>query len=204
MKTPEQINIEKKRNKNVSRSMKMRIAGAGFIGFSTSVFFGNAIINKHDQDEINNLRDGQVELNENQDQHEEAVKNLVRIKQNVGGGCLSSLSDYLPGGTLSSSDENTVVDDMLTEANLPCGTTRKEVRQIAKPLLNAYQSEIEASQNVDESEAQISPLQKAEEHSNAGEYTIAGLSTVAFTGVSIFFGVMWAETYKFSPKSRMK
>ena len=197
MRSPEQAKERYDLTRKISRGKKIRTAAVGILGFAGTIFIANGAISSFDNEEIA-LRDNAEEnLQQFKNTHEESVKNLVRTKQSIGESCMSSLAAYMPGGALANSDENTVVSDMMGETNLPCGDTPKEIRQNVKPLRSAYEAEMQATQQITETEASIVPLQEAIDQTNAGEYILAGIALVIVTGFGTGLGSMWADSYEY-------
>lgn len=67
---------------------------------------------------------------------DEAVKNKLRVEQEVGASCLKLIHIYLPGGKLAGTPEDTSVNDILNTPGVPCGQTLTDVRIAYRGLAN--------------------------------------------------------------------
>jgi hypothetical protein len=114
---------------------------------------------------------------------EEAEKNIIRVKQQLGEACASKLVVFMPGGELQGTEEDSIVDDLVNEPETPCGTTQIEVRKNVRKLSTQYGDKDSVMSTTSDRNAEIAELNaqiETEENNRLGN---VGLST----GLSLFF-----------------
>jgi ElaB/YqjD/DUF883 family membrane-anchored ribosome-binding protein len=193
---------ERKTPKQISRGFTLRTIGVGVIGLAVPLWAGTSIINERDRAEVIDVENATQELSTTQDRQEEAAKNLTRTKQSIGEACLSSLSDYMPGGSLVNTEENNIISDMQGETGLPCGDTPKEIRQKIRILKTSYDNESAATQQTIESEAKIEPLREESILTNADDYFGVGVASAIGLAFGLGVGAVWGTIYSEDAKRK--
>lgn len=113
---------------------------------------------------------------------------LDRIEIQLGEGCIALLRHYGPEGPLVDADEDTVVNDLITDPETPCGDSPTTVRTDARQYLDAAYAIPDAQARearLDEEAAEIeSDIQNKEE-------IVWGLIVGGVTGLmaSVFVGL---------------
>lgn len=119
--------------------MKEQIKTIGFcIGICGGAFFGVGAAIGAAGDELNHegtsVESVEKEIQGYKDKlqlFEEYDDTLVRY----GNACLAVMTNYEPGGALSSVTQDTAVDDLLANPDLPCGDDATEVRIAVQDIL---------------------------------------------------------------------
>ncbi len=118
-------------------------AFAGSMAILTGI--GLDIASSDQADDVKKLNKAQAVVIEHNGFVEEASKNYTRVEKNIGEGCLALVRLYLPGGTLSSTPEDSVVSDLTSIPDKPCGNTQPEAR-ISFRSLHSARSNIMAAE----------------------------------------------------------
>ena len=159
--------------------------GAGVFATCLSAGVGLGIGNGMDaQDrDVRRLHQAEAVVVERDGQIEEARRNQFRVEQKLGERCLALVSMYMPDGSLSATPEDSVVGDLVSLPDKPCGATQPETRLALRQMAGARQAVSTAHNARLEAAAQVPLARQDVQYTDVPAGAIKGGLTGAFFGM---------------------
>lgn len=149
---------------------------AGTFAACLSVGMGigaNMAVNEQAHDETQ-LKQARIGVTAADGRIEEVQRNSHRLEQEIGGGCLTLIRPYLPGGLLNDTPEDGVITDLMSLEAKECGNNRPEVRLVFRSLTEARKAINAANEERVKAEDTVGTFEKEVEDSTIPENVLFG------------------------------